>query len=1077
MHGVLNHDVSGLHHQAARFLTARYRLPTISEMYFYAYFQRMIGQPGGGIRMELLVCSVYVGQPEHVYPGQVLFMDYSTVIGITENRESLSELQEGERYFFRAQFIRRFAPAGVRYAQTLPMRGSRGDVVTMRPLYRPGPTVDEILFFHAPGDAAIDFSLPQFAHIPGEIEMIERSQRGILLQTTRDMAAMPQVISSVTLRAGRMITYEDYLHARPVITIDVNLAHARQLNIGDTITMSVPMHQNYSGAVAIPGFAVPMVELNRDHPYRYYDSRELNLEIVGITQFRALNAPSAQSMFAFIPDSVLPADLYIEWVQRIVENRQWVYLPSLEFGVDHIPDVWYNFVLADSLYYEAFREEFWLALITEDLDLAVLHMDSTNFWISANPILLAITFNAGIFWFVLLVVLGLCAFLFLRQRFRDIAIQRALGTNTRLIMARLIIATTLLSLPAIALGSVLAWDFALGEAADTLVGFSEIYEDTFEPTEFELMWREQFGDRPLPAAFAQERQISLAASLDTIWLILLIGIVFVLTIIMIFFGGARILRTPVLGLLQGNSGKPATARRSAKIITNTEPIVITNYSIPTDIPAKSAAAAFVNAIALLRRLISRAPVKSGLGAAIALLFVFALGWLQSSIDTTYSEIHRVYDTTIVRAQILPNHEAARMRYVDDIIPASTVNLLMESGFVYDMYREASHLRSFVLAPEPDGTMFSHWFFRLRIFRSPGGFVSFSRHENLRQVPNVIRHNRDIFDFTLGVSSLDTFLTRHVPSAETMALFELVEDGVAGDIIDMQVRGAPGAAYIIFAEGFGTDAFDETEYSCISEPIPMIISMQTARARGIWLGDDALLAWASAIAPMASSSLADWPYVRTKVIGVHNSQIHINGMADTAMIPYWAFHELFGRHPRYNYLDIAINPAYNRYLNEVRNEFNTIVNRLTAVEDMIHSIFEPLPVRMLFHDIELRNLVASLTQILTLLTLLYPIAIVLAIVIGAGLAMLLTLQNTKNAAVMRVLGSSKKRTAFMLWCEQMIICAIGLVLGLVAMLFLGLTATQMATLSGLYLIGSIFGAAFGAFIVTNKAPLELLQVRE
>jgi len=100
-----------------------------------------------------------------------------------------------------------------------------------------------------------------------------------------------------------------------------------------------------------------------------------------------------------------------------------------------------------------------------------------------------------------------------------------------------------------------------------------------------------------------------------------------------------------------------------------------------------------------------------------------------------------------------------------------------------------------------------------------------------------------------------------------------------------------------------------------------------------------------------------------------------------------------------------------------------------------------------------------------------------VIIGAGLAMLLALQNTKNAAVMRVLGASKKRTLFMLWLEQLLICAIGLMLGIIAMSLLGLTAAQISILAALYLIGAVAGAAIGAFIVTNKAPLDLLQTRE
>jgi len=88
-----------------------------------------------------------------------------------------------------------------------------------------------------------------------------------------------------------------------------------------------------------------------------------------------------------------------------------------------------------------------------------------------------------------------------------------------------------------------------------------------------------------------------------------------------------------------------------------------------------------------------------------------------------------------------------------------------------------------------------------------------------------------------------------------------------------------------------------------------------------------------------------------------------------------------------------------------------------------------------------------------------------------------LQNIKNAAILRTTGTSRTKTAAMLFVEQLLICIVGLILGLFALLFIGLSAQQMLVLAVLYMLGVVLGSIVGAVVVTSKAPLDLLQVRE
>jgi prolipoprotein diacylglyceryltransferase len=71
---------------------------------------------------------------------------------------------------------------------------------------------------------------------------------------------------------------------------------------------------------------------------------------------------------------------------------------------------------------------------------------------------------------------------------------------------------------------------------------------------------------------------------------------------------------------------------------------------------------------------------------------------------------------------------------------------------------------------------------------------------------------------------------------------------------------------------------------------------------------------------------------------------------------------------------------------------------------------------------------------------------------------------------------------MLCSEQVLLSLLGVILGLGLLVILRqdpeavLTAPTMTT-GGLYLLGALIGSLLGAIWVSNKPPLELLQVKE
>jgi ABC-type antimicrobial peptide transport system permease subunit len=125
---------------------------------------------------------------------------------------------------------------------------------------------------------------------------------------------------------------------------------------------------------------------------------------------------------------------------------------------------------------------------------------------------------------------------------------------------------------------------------------------------------------------------------------------------------------------------------------------------------------------------------------------------------------------------------------------------------------------------------------------------------------------------------------------------------------------------------------------------------------------------------------------------------------------------------------------------------------------------------------------SLEKTVVLFKTLYPAAVIVSLVIGGFLAALAIVQSAKEAAILRILGTTRRRTRAMLSSEQIVLAAAGLLLGAGALLIwrgaqlLGISR-QLALFGGLYLITVAAAAIVCAVLVTRRSVLELLQTKE
>ena len=112
----------------------------------------------------------------------------------------------------------------------------------------------------------------------------------------------------------------------------------------------------------------------------------------------------------------------------------------------------------------------------------------------------------------------------------------------------------------------------------------------------------------------------------------------------------------------------------------------------------------------------------------------------------------------------------------------------------------------------------------------------------------------------------------------------------------------------------------------------------------------------------------------------------------------------------------------------------------------------------------------------LMNTLYPIMIAAVMIIAAFLCGMLIVQNSKDIAVMRVLGTSKRRVRTIMVLEHIILCIIGVILAAVILVVRGVFA-QMLWVTVLYVVVILAASYVASVLASRKNVLELLQTKE
>jgi len=273
--------------------------------------------------------------------------------------------------------------------------------------------------------------------------------------------------------------------------------------------------------------------------------------------------------------------------------------------------------------------------------------------------------------------------------------------------------------------------------------------------------------------------------------------------------------------------------------------------------------------------------------------------------------------------------------------------------------------------------------------------------------------------------------------------------------------------IEFAEGFSRLSF---EY--LDKPIPAVVSIYALSLHDLALGEtvDAVHTelhrrWEEDMDMELVDVITN--IIPIKIIGTHNAEIARPFAEGAILIPIEAVRAMKGSGMRYITMRFDIDTAFNREISEIREQMQLLVrnNRQRLHMEMTVDI----------RDEELRLVVGQMERNLMLLTIMYPIAILVSVVIGTAMAILLLMQNAKIAAIMRVLGNKKSHVRRKLCLEYMLLVITGIVAGLLLMAVIGITFAAGASL--MYIAGAVTGSVIGGVIITSRSPLDLLQVRE
>ncbi|MDX9771462.1 MAG: ABC transporter permease [Tenuifilaceae bacterium] len=412
---------------------------------------------------------------------------------------------------------------------------------------------------------------------------------------------------------------------------------------------------------------------------------------------------------------------------------------------------------------------------------------------------------------------------------------------------------------------------------------------------------------------------------------------------------------------------------------------------------------------------TRAGLKTILSMLVALGFALALGWMRWSIDRNRGEVEHLYDTVVVEAEIIPANLNLTTSEGSSVIAERTVERMLESGFVQYVYKEAE-----------------------------------AKITNLNILSNTSPPEFDPRSYSLsttllGIDQPEEFFAT-LTTRDTLQYSKGWDESLFTAAWTMEEIIQQGGIPAIFPNNL----INDYELEMVGF---VYLGVEAGGGNQVWLPFR-----------IAGSYLPGPRQVNENVVKTGEEAV---------LIPLSALRVILDNNLYYRTAKFTLDPSKNRELSAFREEMIKMVAGPNAGR---------LPLQIVFWDEELRAVVEPLEKNLSLLEVLYPVTVALSVLIGIGLSLLLVLQQARETALLRMLGVSRARVQALFSSEQLLLSLLGVLLGLGLLVILrqnpGAVLTGPALMAGgLYLLGALLGALIGAVSVSNKQPLELLQVKE
>ena len=527
------------------------------------------------------------------------------------------------------------------------------------------------------------------------------------------------------------------------------------------------------------------------------------------------------------------------------------------------------------------------------------------------------------------------------------------------------------------------------------------------------------------ASLSAYGEVAAEFALPRYWLAAIFGGILLLFFVLALGGMAYVSRKPTLELLQGNvqvKQKEETAAQMAaldaapKVAGAGNVIGCRTGTFPAapGMPAKRALGV-AHTLRFVGCYIRRSKVKSALVLLLAALFTIGLAAIRLSILQSSARVDELFNTISVEMSLMRKNTSD---YVmgGGFVAQKAVDNILSSGFAESAYLEGQcAVMSMQVTEESDSP------------DAPGTNSSW----NLNGAAALM----------VSFSDLEKFQSVGSGSNVEISYF----DGWDAGMFTKDWSGS-GALPVLM-------------------PAPMYESMHIPPNGNVALD----ILWED----------AHVFHVRVlKVAGTYTGALTINGDGSERLYlltPAGVMENVMQNHIAYSTARFTLDSSWNRELDTV----------YTAVEEILEAPGAGLiPLRPMIWDEELTQAVEPLEDSIRLMEMLYPVALALSLLAALGVSALLILTEAREAAIMRVLGTTKLRSRIILVLQIIFVVLAGLMIGLAASFAwagsMGLawaTAGLSLLCAAAYLLCAAVGSAAGAVIVTNRPPLELLQVKE